>query len=362
MTTYRTLTSFEIPRCKAVAAPPLPEILLYAPPTGFLLPGLTPGNALASDLGNMWPHACEPTLPYRERGPTLPLGRVVSYRDGLLFLPNTSIAVFREVGREMKEVLRRYAELAGADFDLKAHFMTGADKEIAEALGKAAEIIAELLTDEESVQGAIGVPSGLRSSLGKNGAIILPYTELVHVAVIDAKPSNVLQGILWPQTAFLYLVREDETGGRSAFSLNLHKDEHGNQPFAFAAPIAPAADRESTKARAHEATAVTLIAARAASDIAALWLDAERERLGKDFLSALREQALKIDAPTHRAKHIARAMAAERRARGTTDATIAKVVLERLGATVTALAAAPYTAYKIFDPIADLQATAKGCT
>jgi hypothetical protein len=360
MTSYRQLQSFPVPRCKAVSAPAVRDIVRHPPPQTFPLWRLKPDRALASNVGDVWPRECEPTPPYRELS-NKSQGRMVAYRDGLLFLPNTTLATLADVGREMKEAAALYARHLGADFDIKAHFLSGADQEIAEALGLAAEFIEELLTGENQAaraQREKEIPASVRSSLAKKDAFVLPYAQLVEVGITEATPQTWWERVMENRIEFFYLVREDDAGKRSAHSFYVGRnDDHEGTPFRF---TGKAAIYDSGKLSRTEATLTTLIGARAESDIAALWRDAERERLGEAFLKRLREQATNTGDPKMVSLQIAGEIAAERKRGGTTDATIAQIVLERLGAAADALARPPYAAHGIPDPIAKLRATAAG--
>lgn len=372
MTTHRELHAFTVPRCPAVPVPTVAEIVRHPPPRDFFLWGLKPDRALAADLGNVLPLEYEPSLPYRERSRGLPMGRVVAYRDGILFLPNTTKAVLAEVGRDLKTVVAAHVAMLSVDFDLKAHFMTGADKEIAESAGKALEHLEELLSDEhegghQHVQAAAvrpEIPSIIRSALAKSGAIVLPYAQLVKVAVIEASPDTLWQRMTSAERKLVYLLRESADGARAAYCFSLTPDADKNVPFAFITRVwdwekrPPGTDYSSGKLSWTEAMATVLVGARAASDIGTLWLAAERERLDANTLRAIRVQASAIEDAAKRALYVAGAVGQERKRHGTTDAMIARIVLERLGNVADALDNAPYAKHGLANPVAALKATA----
>ena len=369
MTTHRELCAFSIPRCEAVPVPGAAGIVRHPPPGDFPLRGLRPSAALAADLGNVWPLEYEPALPYRERSRGLPIGRVAAYRDGLLFLPNTNLAVLADVGQELKQVV----SFMSADFDMKAHFLSGADKDIVEALGGALEHLEELLSNghdggsdmhTQAHEDKRDLPPTVRASLAKTGAIVLPYALLVKVAVIEAAPETLWQRMTFPKRKLLYLLRETTDGARSAYGFNLEPDEHKNAPFAYYADALPPHRRLPPGTYASgalswtEALAATLVSARATSDIGALWLAAERERLNETAMQAIRAKASEIDSAAERALFVAGAVGEERRRSGTTDSTIARGVLDRLGDVAAAFSAVPFARHGLPDPIAALKATA----
>jgi hypothetical protein len=371
MTSYRELFSFSVPRCKAVTAPPVRDIILHPPPYEFALWGLKPDRAFGPGLGEITPHECESTPPFRE-GRFCNDGRMVAFRDGLLFLPNTTIAKLLDVGREMKEFAAAYASYLGTDFDLQAHFLSGADKEIAEGFSKAAEIVEEFLTGDHVAAAARGgakledVPASIRSSLAKRDAIVLPYAQLVAVAITEGKPEGLWDRFKTGERECVCLVREDDAGARKAWSFSLRPDQNKNRPFAAVGKIfdwddrPPASEYQSGKLNRHEATAVALIGARAESEIGQLWRAAERERMSETFRSRIRDEAANIQDRKAAVLHVAGAISAERKRQGTTDATIAKLALDRLGATADAFAKVPYARHGIPDAIAKLKATAAG--
>lgn len=372
MASYRQLFSFPVPRCKAVSAPSVRDIVLQVPHIDFALWALKPDTALGPGLGETFPHECEPTSPFRE-GRLCDDGRLVAFRDGLLFLPNTTMAKLMDVGREMKEFAATYARYMGADFDLQSHFLSGADKEIAEGFSKAAEIVEAFLTEDHPTTPADAAakpkeaPAVIRSSLAKRDAIILPYAQLVEVAITERTPEGFWDRFMTNKRECICLVREDDTGVRKAWSFFLRPaDTDGFNPFVIFPKLRngdgrpPPSEYRSGRLNRHEASAVALIGARAESDIGALWRAAERERLSETFRSRIRDEAAKIEDRKASVLHLAGAISAERKRQGTTDATIAKSVLARLGATVDAFAKVPYAQHGISDPIAKLKATAAG--
>lgn len=151
---------------------------------------------------------------------------------------------------------------------------------------------------------------------------------------------------------------------RTAYCFSLEPDENKNVPFAYVMKTwdwekrPPASAYSSGELSWTEAMATVLIGARAASDIGALWLAAERERLDKDTLRAIRAQASGIEDAAKRALFVAGAVGEERKRRGTTDATIARIVLERLGNVADALSNAPYATHGLRNPVAELKTTA----
>lgn len=368
MKSYKTLCSFPAPRCRGVTAPTVSDMIRHPPPEDFkFFWRLKPDVALAHPTGEVWVAECDPTAPYPQ--PRQPgNGRLVIFRDGLLFLPNTNIATLREVGQEVGQVVAAYTGYLGMQINFKLPFLDGAEQAAGEAFGKGVEaindLLTEMLTKPSQQPGATadhGIPLTIRSSLAKKDAIVLPYAQLVEVTVNESEPpGGFWQRLFDVPERRLCLVREDDAGKRSAYSFSLYPDENRNEPFNSWDDDTGKRTPEyvSGKLNWREGAATALFAARAGSDIGALWRSVERERLGDAFLSRLREKAARSGDPQMMLQEIGTEIVAERRRQGTTDAAVAQIVLERLGSLADAFSKPPYANYRVPDHVAALRAAA----
>jgi hypothetical protein len=365
--TYHPLYSFSFPRCAGVSAPSVQDLLQHPPPMDFGLGALGPRDALATDVGHIVMYESDAAPPHPERR-MLPEGRLVAYRGGFLFLPNTHAALLRSVGKEMAEVMENYAKYLSGDFDLKGMFMEGTDGEIADAFSKLTEFVGDLIGEfrkaADEAAGRRQIPASIKSSLAKKDAMMMPYTELVELKIIDAQPTNLWSSVFFGRRNLLCLVFQNDAGVRRAFNIGLRADEDGYEPFKYKGAFHPGSRRrpreeyESGRLDWREATATVLADARVRSDIDSLWRIVERECLSAEFLARLRQKALSLSDPQLMSQDILTDVAAERKRNGTTNAVVAARVLARLGPAADAFAKVPYTKHGEFDPIAKLRAEA----
>lgn len=324
----RVVTRFDLPRTPGVPTPTVAEVVA-TPVSAVGLHWFNPANVFNQRAGELtlWRDQLPPFKGYSGTSK----GRVAAFQDGLVFVPDRFAAKLKDFALiDAVKMLPAVVEVFKQSLPVTAPGIERIE-DLLDRLGEVADDAVEEVAQERARSRPYAeLTRTLVEELGRGGGLVLPLVDLVEISMEVAPSPAILPRALGSTISFLVLKFEDASGRRTSLAFSTEGSSMDSIPYF---PIA----------RSHSSHTDTRLAEQETHDRIALGF--ARARAVAELYAFARQ------VPGVKKVPVAGGLADV----VVPDASVAREVLGRMGATAERLSALPFVTYGLSEPLAGLR-------